>query len=239
MLDAVQAGVEELTGVEQLQVRGAGNVVRAADADDRAGARQRQPEVDLERRRPALEIALGQPAGLLGVARDDRVGRVRGMLAVDVRPGGEDARPGQTVVGDHRPQSLELLLPLPRIAKRRDAVAQLPQRHLRVVLDMEMQVDQAGGDRAPGKVDALGLGRHGDLRRGAHGRHAFARDDHAAVLDWPRASAVDDADVVEDDRARRRLPARDCTRHERHACDRHDLSNPPSHLHALRTSLYP
>ena len=85
--------------------------------------RERKPEVDLQRRRALRDVRLGMPARLLGVARDDRVGGIGGVLAVDVRAGREDARPGQTVGRDHPAQLVELLVPLPRIAERGDAVS--------------------------------------------------------------------------------------------------------------------
>ena len=52
-------------------------VPRHADVDHRAGARERQPEVDLERGRTLIDVPLGEPPGLLGIARDDGVGGIR------------------------------------------------------------------------------------------------------------------------------------------------------------------
>ena len=99
-------------------------------------------------------------ARFIRIAGDHGVGGVGGVLAVDVRAGREDARPGQAVRHDHAPQLLELLLPLAGIAERGDAVAQLPQRQLRVPLDVKVRVDEAGDDRAAREVHDFGaLGR--------------------------------------------------------------------------------
>ena len=47
--------------------------------------------------------------------------------------------PGMPSAAIIAPQLLELLVPLARIAKRGDAMTELPQRELRIVLDVEVR----------------------------------------------------------------------------------------------------
>ena len=141
------------------------------------------------------------PARFLCIAGDDRVGGIGRILAVDVRAGREDARPGQAVGRDHLAQLEELLVPLPGIAERGDAVRELPQRQPRIVLDVEVQIDQPGDHGLAGEIDALGIRRRCHRRRRADGGDALALHDDAAVLDRCAAGAVDDAHVVENERA--------------------------------------
>ena len=92
MLDPMKPRRDQLACVEQLEMRRAGNVMRVADLDDGLRAREREPEVDLQRGRAVADIDFRLAARLIRIAGHDRVGRVRGMLAVDVRPRRENAR---------------------------------------------------------------------------------------------------------------------------------------------------
>ena len=49
VLDALQAGLNQLAGIENLEVRGAWNLSRLAHVDDRLRAGKRQAKVDLQR----------------------------------------------------------------------------------------------------------------------------------------------------------------------------------------------
>jgi hypothetical protein len=68
-----------------------------------------------------------------------------------------DAWSAQPVGRDRRAQVRVVLVPLPGITKRRDAVGQLAQREPGVgrgVVEMEMRVDQAWQDGPARQVDA-------------------------------------------------------------------------------------
>ena len=146
MLDAVKAGQKRLPRIEDLQMRRAGDVMRVADVDDGARARQRQAKVDLQRGRALLDVPLGKPSRLVGIARDDGIVRIGGMVAVDMRPAREDPRPLQPIVRDHLPKSRELVVPLAGIAERRHAMTELTQRQSGIVLDVKVQIDEARDD---------------------------------------------------------------------------------------------
>jgi hypothetical protein len=119
-----------------------------------------------------------------------------------VRPRREDPRARQTVRRNHPPQLHEFLVPLARIAERRDAVAELPQRHAGIVLDVEVQIDQAGNDRLARQVDKLTAGRRGRCRGRSGGSHPIAADHNPAVVNRRAAGAVDEARVIEHQRLR-------------------------------------
>ena len=197
MLDPVKAGEQRLAGVENLEMGGARDVVRVAHLDHRLRAGQRQPEVDLERGRAPLDVALGQTSRLVCIASDDGVVGVGRVVAVDVRAAGEDVRPLQAVGGDHLSERHELVVPLSGIAEGGDAVTQLPERQLRVVLDVEMQVDQAGHDRSAAEIDMLSSVGRRRARQRPNRRDAAIRDDDARNRDGRRAGAVDDLRAVE------------------------------------------
>ena len=98
VLDAVQAVVEQHACLEQLEVRGRDHVALAAHVDHRLRAAERQAEVDLDRGGALRDRALGVEARLVGVARDDRVVRIRrGSRPVDVRADAVDARAPQAL----------------------------------------------------------------------------------------------------------------------------------------------
>jgi hypothetical protein len=119
------------------------------------------------------------------------------MVAIDMRAAGEDVRPLQVVGSDHLAERHELVVPLSGIAERGDAVTQLPERQLRIVLDVEMQVDQAWHDRSAVEVDMLSpIGRR-RARQWPDRRDAAIRDDDARGRDGRRAGAVDDLRAVE------------------------------------------
>src|SRR6266540_4300165 len=177
-----------------------------AHVDDRLRAGERKPVVDFQRGRPALDRQFRVPPRLLRVARDHGVCRVRRTVAVDVRAGREDPRTGTAVRGDYPPQLVELLVPLTRVAKRGDAMTELPQRELRVVLDVEVRIDQTGNHGTAGEIDRLGVGGRANRRGRPDADDALAFDDDAPVLDWRRAAAVDEADVLEHQSARLRGP---------------------------------
>ena len=146
-------------------MRRAGNVMRVADLDDGLRAREREPEVDLQRRRAVADIDFRLAARLIRIAGHDRIGRVRGMLAVDVRPRRENARSRQVIRRDHATQLDELVVPLSRVAERGDAMTELAERELRIVLDVEVRIDQAGHDRAAAEIDRLDVGGRRDRCR--------------------------------------------------------------------------
>jgi hypothetical protein len=103
------------------------------------------------------------------------------------------------VRSNHPAQLDELFVPLAGIAKRRDAVAQLTKRELRIALDVEMQIDEAGQHRATAEVDGVGDGRHCDPLGRSGGNDAIPVHDEAARLDGRPATAVDQPHVVEHD----------------------------------------
>src|SRR5205814_7172865 len=137
-----------LAGVEDIEMRRAGQLTCNAVVEDSASDGEGKAEVDFQCRSDGLYVTLGKPPRFVGVAGHDRVGGVRRTLAVDVRTGREDPGRGETIGGDHPAQFYKLLLPLAWIAKARDAVTELPQGQLRIVLDVEVQIDQARKDRA-------------------------------------------------------------------------------------------
>ena len=112
--------------------------------------------------------------------------------------------PPDAVRRDHPAELVELLVPLARIAKGRDTMTELSQRELRIVLDVEVRIDEAGNHGAAGQIDRLGPGGHRNRRGRSDAHDALALDDDAAVLDRRRAAAVDDPHVVEDQRPRLR-----------------------------------
>ena len=179
-------------------MRRAWNVTRAADVDDGPRAGQRQPEVDLDGDGAIGDVALGRAARLLGIARDDRICRVGRTLAVDVRPGESHPWPSQTLGGEKRAQRLVLLDPLPRVAEAGDAVRKLPQRQLRIVLDVEVQVDEAWHQRATGQIQPLRAVRYFALSARLHALDAIAPDGHAHVVLRGPARTIDDPRMVQD-----------------------------------------
>src|SRR2546426_8175042 len=201
VLDAMQSGRDELARVEQLQMCRTRNAVRFAHINHGLRACKREPEVDFQRGRSALNQHLCIATRFLAVARDDGVGGVRGVFAVDVRSRREDPRSGNVVRRNHATQLVELLVPLTWIAKRGDAMTELPQRDLRIVLDVKGEIDETRNHRAAGEGDHLGTGGGTDLWSAPDAGDAAAFDDDAAVLDRRGAAAVDDADVVECDAA--------------------------------------
>ena len=158
------------------------------------------------------------------------------MLSVDVWAGREDARPWQTVGRDHPPQLVELVVPLTRVAERGHAVAQLPQRQLGIVLDVEMQIDQAGDHRPAGEIDAFRARRGWHCCRRPDAGDAIAVDDDAAVLDRCGASAIDNPYVLEHHRLCLR-PRHGRRRNSQHEGDR-DRREPENavHWHAYANS---
>ncbi len=151
VLDAVQAVREQLAGLEEFQMRGRHHAALAADVDDRLRARQRQPEIDLDRGCALRHRPFGKLPRFIGVAGDHRIAGIGRPWAVDVGAGRVDARAAQAVGGDRRTQAREGLVPLAGVAERRDAVGQLAERELcvgRRVVDMEVRVHQAGQDRS-------------------------------------------------------------------------------------------
>ncbi len=196
---------DQLACVEQLEMRGAGNVMRVADLDDGLCARQREPEVDLQRRRAVADIDFRLAARLIRIAGHDRIGGVRGMLAVDVRPRRENARSRQVIRRDHATQLDELVVPLSRVAERGDAMTELAERELRIVLDVEVRIDQAGHDRTATEIDRLDVRGSRDPVVRTDIDDPIALNHDAAVLDRRGTTAVHDADVLEDQPSGRRL----------------------------------
>jgi hypothetical protein len=97
VLDAVQTRVDQLPGIDDLQVRRAGDATRVAHTDHRLRAFEGKAKINLDSRRPLANVALGETLRLFRIASDDRIARVGRTFAVDVRPGGEDARAWQPV----------------------------------------------------------------------------------------------------------------------------------------------
>ena len=112
------------------------------------------------------------------------------------------------ICGDHPAQLDELLLPLAWIAEARNAMTELPERELRIVLDVKVQIDQTRKDRTAGQVDGFSARRRRDRIARPDRHEAIALNDDAAMLDWRRAGAIDDAGIVEDQEARLRLRIR-------------------------------
>jgi hypothetical protein len=197
----METRADQLSRVQHLEVRGAWNATRVADLDHRLGTGKRQPEIDFQRRRALGHVALGQSPGLLGVPGDNRVGRVGRAVAIDMRTRREDARSGQLVGRDQPAQFDKLFVPLSRIAERSDAMTQLPQRQLRLVLDVEMQIDESRDYGESRQIDRLGVFRYCRRRRRPDPIDPVAIDDDPGALDGGRAGAVDQAHVVEHHRA--------------------------------------
>ncbi|MBA3296101.1 MAG: hypothetical protein H0U19_04135 [Acidobacteria bacterium] len=65
-------------------------------------------------------------------------------------------------------------------------MTQLSQRELRIVLDVEVHVDETRHHGAAGEVHDLGTGRHPNRCGGSEAGDAIAFDDDAAVLDRRR-----------------------------------------------------
>lgn len=155
------------------------------------------------------------------------------MVAVDMRTCREDMGPGRMNRRDHPAQFDEFLVPLPGVAEGGDAMTELLQGELRIVLDMEVEVDQAGHDGAAGEIDALGARR----RRHRFGRsdesHAIALNHQPATLDRRAARAIDDADVVEDERSRLQTARMQSERTTRESDKKDDWSKHLAHRHRL------
>ena len=117
------------------------------------------------------------------------------MLAVDVRTGGEDAGRRETIRRNHAAQLDELLFPLAGIPEARHPVAELAERELRVVLDMKVQIDQAGDDRATRQIEDFRVRRQ--RQRRADLRDAVSLDYDTPVFNRRGPGAVDHTDVVQ------------------------------------------
>ena len=102
-----------------------------------------------------------------------------------------------------RAQRLVLLDPLPRVAEAGDAVRKLPQRQLRIVLDVEVQVDEAWHQRATGQIQPLRAVRYFALSARLHALDAIAPDGHAHVVLRGPARTIDDPRMVQDQNPRR------------------------------------
>ena len=229
MLETVQALDEDVAGIEDLEMRGAGHVVLPAYAHHGLRAGEGQPVVDLQRRGAIGDVAFGGAPRFVGIARDRGIERIRGMLTVDVRTGQRHARAGQLLAAHDRLQRVELIDPLPGVAERRHAVGQLPDGQPGIALDVEMQVDQARHDDAAAEIDPLGVrrDRRPGLARRLHRDDAIAAHDDAHVVAGRSAGAIDQPDVIEHDR-RRCLAAHggDAEQHQREP-------HPPQHrLHS-------
>src|SRR4030095_15219384 len=121
------------------------------------------------------------------------------MFTIDVRTRRKDTGPGQMIVGNHSAQRFKPLVPLAGIAECGDTMNQLSQREFRIVLDMEMQVDEAWHDRASRQVDRFSLRRHVNLCPRANVNNLIAFDDDASMFNRRLAAAVNDTRVIEDD----------------------------------------
>lgn len=123
------------------------------------------------------------------------------MLPVDVRTRQGDARAAEMLVCDDLAQTLEAVVPLARITKTGDAIYQLPNSQLRIPLDMEVEVDQARHHDASGEIDHVCVRRQRSRAGGFDSCDAIPIDRHAHVVARCAANTVDQADVIEDDRA--------------------------------------
>lgn len=161
-------------------MRRARDVPRVADLNHGSCTREWEPEADLQCRRSLLDRQFGVPACFLRIAGDYRVGRIGGTLTVDVGARREDAGTGEPVGRDHLAELDELLVPLPRIAKGRHAVAQLTKRQFRIVFDVEVHVHETRDDRPAGEIQPFGAGRQLHRVCRADTRDAIAVNDDAA-----------------------------------------------------------
>src|SRR6476620_3194667 len=109
------------------------------------------------------------------------------MFSVDMRTRCEDPRPGNLLGRHHASQSLEFFVPLPRVAKCGHAVAEMTQRQLRIVLDVEVQIDESGDYRVSREVQPLSIGRQGHRVHRTDSGNPVTLDDHAGALYWPGA----------------------------------------------------
>ena len=202
VLEAIQALEEQVAGVEDLEMRGAGHIVRPAHPHHGHRAREWQPEVDLQRRGAIGDVAFGGASRFFGIARDGGIERIRGMFTIDVRTGERHARAGQMLAAHDRLQRVELIDPLPGVTERRHAVGQLPDGQPGIALDMEVQIDQARHDDTTAEIDPLGVRRYRrpGLALPLHRYDAIAANDDAHVVSGRSPGAIDQADVIEDDR---------------------------------------
>ena len=92
---------------------------------------------------------------------------------------------------------------MPRVAEAGDAVRELPQRQLRIVLDVEVQIDQSWHQRATGQIQPLRTVRYFALSARLHALDAIGPDGHAHVVLRGLARAIDDPRVVQDQDPRR------------------------------------
>ena len=230
VLDALQSRHQQLAGINDLEMRGARYLTCNAHVDNGACAGEGKAEIDFECRSAALYVTLGEPPRFVGIAGHDRVGGIRRMLAVDVRTRREDPWCGEMIGGDHPTQFDELLLPLARITEARDAVTELSQRQLRIVLDVEVQIDQAWKNGTAGQIHGFGV------RRPRHGfprpdrSQAISLDDDAAVLNRRSARAVDHAYIVENQHSRLVTRRRQNREHPRDSRSSNDPTKRVAHV---------
>ena len=88
----------------------------------------------------------------------------------------------QVIGGNHAAELDEFVVPLAGIAERGDAMAELPERELRVVLDVKVQIDQARHDRAAGKVETFSVRRQRDPVGRTNLCHSIPVNHQAAVF---------------------------------------------------------
>ena len=124
------------------------------------------------------------------------------MLPVDVRTGERHARTAQMLVRDDLAQPVEPVVPLTGITKAGDAVDQLPDGKLRIALDVEMQIDQARHQYAAGQIDDIGARSDRTPVRGLNRGNPVALHGHADAVARCGTRAVDQARVIQNDRAR-------------------------------------
>jgi hypothetical protein len=180
---------------------------------DRVERRRREAVVDLHAARTGAGDLLHRGRGLAGVAHDARA-RPHGRVAVEDRPAGEDACPGELTRSDLLAEPDDVAAEVARVADRRHAVRQVEQvkelaiPHAVGRRVVHVHVDQTGKHvgvaEGGGAVALTGRGVRLDAVDRATG------DDDRLVLAPPQPG-VHDGDVAERDSTGRH-------RHRRRAC---------------------
>ena len=233
MLDAVEPRRDQLARVEQLEVRRARECVRVADLDHGLRARQRQPEVDFQRRRAVADIDLRLPARLFRIARDDRVGRIRGMLAVDVRPAVKMRGPGRWSAAIMRRSSTNLSSHCPGSRKAVTPWLSCRSASFGSFSMWKCRSIRPGTIVRPDEIEPLGIGwRRDRCRPDRHPNDPIVLNHDASLLDRRGTAAVNHAHVVEDQSTRRRRLGQ-CRRHDHRDQNQRPPRKELAHRHRL------
>ena len=196
--------------------------------DDGRDLRDREPEVDLERRRPRVHEFVGGQPRIHVIEENPGNGGIGRIPPVEDGAGIEEARGRQSLRAHRGEPILVVRDPLTHLALRGDAVGQEEERKFGVRVGpgpvdrgvragriVEVEVDEARREELARRIDALRPGGDLHLSRGADPLHAVAPHEQRRVLvNGPRA--------VEDGASLDREPTDPVPRGERRrpACSR-------------------